>query len=185
MTTTLANTSGDTARSEITALGSWFHNLHLPDGTQTFPDHWLGDFPRFKWLQIADSLPSDLSGWTCLDIGTNAGFYAFELARRGGSVLGIDIDDRYLRQARWAAGQFGLQERVRFERMQVYDLARLDLTFDLVLFAGVFYHLRLPNARAGYRLSAQCGVCCCSKPSPCPEIRRSVRRKTPLSMIGG
>ena len=34
--------------------------------------------------------------------------------------------------------------RVRFERMQVYDLARADERFDLVLFLGVLYHLRYP-----------------------------------------
>jgi tRNA (mo5U34)-methyltransferase len=129
---------------EIEELGPWFHNLHLPDGTQTCPGHYLGDFPAFKWREIAGSLPMDLTGWTCLDIGCNAGFYSFELAQRGASVLGIDLDDRYLRQARWAARQFGLQDRVRFERLQVYDLASRPQRFDLVLFMGVFYHLRYP-----------------------------------------
>jgi hypothetical protein len=28
-------------------LGPWFHNLHLPDGRQTAPDHPLGDFPAW------------------------------------------------------------------------------------------------------------------------------------------
>jgi tRNA (mo5U34)-methyltransferase len=125
-------------------LGPWFHNLHLPDGTQTAPDHWLGDFPSFKWRQLAPHLPADLSGWRVLDIGCNAGFYSFELAQRGARVLGVDVDVHYLAQARWAVGQFGVQERVEFRQMQVYDLARLDETFDLVLFMGVFYHLRYP-----------------------------------------
>jgi tRNA (mo5U34)-methyltransferase len=130
---------------DIEALGPWFHNLHLPDGRQTCPNHWLGDFPAFKWQQIAASLPTDLHGWRCLDIGCNAGFYSFELARRGGNVLGIDLDDRYLRQARWAQRQFGFGSRVEFRRMQVYDLAQLDEQFDLVLFMGVLYHLRYPS----------------------------------------
>ena len=30
-------------------LAPWFHNLHLPDGSQTAPTHPLGDFPAFKW----------------------------------------------------------------------------------------------------------------------------------------
>jgi tRNA (mo5U34)-methyltransferase len=131
-------------RNDVRRLGPWFHNLHLPDGTQTCPDHWLGDFPSFKWLQLAPHVPDDLAGWSCLDIGCNAGFYTFELAKRGATVLGIDFDDRYLAQARWAAGQFDVRGRVRFERMQVYDLARLDEQFDLALFMGVLYHLRYP-----------------------------------------
>jgi len=129
---------------EIAALAPWFHNLHLPDGTQTAPDHFLGDFPTFKWEQIRTSIPADLGGWTALDIGCNAGFYSFELARRGARVTGIDYDERYLAQARWAARQFGVEDRVEFRRMQVYDLARSEERWDLVLFMGVLYHLRYP-----------------------------------------
>ena len=130
--------------AEARALGPWFHNLHLPGGVQTYPDHWLGDFPASKWEQIAGALPADLTGWTCLDIGCNAGFYSFEMARRGGEVLGIDLDEIYLRQANWAARQLQLDAQVRFERRQVYDLARETRQFDLVLFMGVLYHLRYP-----------------------------------------
>ena len=61
--------------AEILALGPWFHNLHLPDGAQTAPGHALGDFPAFKWAELAPHLPEDLRGWTALDIGCNAGFY--------------------------------------------------------------------------------------------------------------
>ncbi len=126
----------------VAELAPWFHNLHLPDGTRTAPGHPLGDFPAFKWRALAPHLPADLSGWRALDIGCNAGFYSFELARRGARVTGIDVDDHYLRQARWAGGQYGLD--VTFRRAGVYDLAGGDEGWDLILFMGVFYHLRYP-----------------------------------------
>ena len=129
---------------EIATLGPWFHNLHLPDGRQTAPDHPLGDFPAFKWRQLAPALPTDLSGWSVLDVGCNAGFYAFELARRGAHVLAVDADEHYLRQARWARSRFELEGRVELRRLQVYDLLRGEKSFDLVLFLGVLYHLRYP-----------------------------------------
>lgn len=129
---------------EIAALGPWFHNVHLPDGSLTAPTHPFGDFPAFKWRDIAPLLPEDLTGWRALDIGCNAGFYTVELARRGAHVLGIDVEPLFLRQAEWVASEFGITERVEFRRMQIYDLARLDERFDLVLFMGVFYHLRYP-----------------------------------------
>jgi tRNA (mo5U34)-methyltransferase len=129
---------------EIAALGPWFHNLHLPGGVQTAPDHPLGDFPASKWRHVAGLVPADLAGWSALDIGCNAGFYSFELARRGATVLGVDVDEHYLRQARWAAERLDAVQRVEFRRQQVYDLARSDESWDLVLFLGVLYHLRHP-----------------------------------------
>jgi tRNA (mo5U34)-methyltransferase len=131
-------------KAEIESLKPWFHNLHLPNGVQTAPDHYFGDFPKFKWEDIKKSIPEDLNGWTALDIGCNAGFYTFELAQRGAQVMGIDLDPHYLKQARWAAGAMGLQDKVEFRQMQVYDLAKLDQKFDLIIFMGVFYHLRYP-----------------------------------------
>jgi tRNA (mo5U34)-methyltransferase len=123
-------------------LAPWFHNLHLPAG-ETAPDHPLGDFPAYKWEQIAPHLPEDLDGVRALDIGCNAGFYSFELARRGAAVTAIDVDPHYLRQAAWAARQLGL--RLDLRRMGVYDLARMaDDAFDIVVFMGVLYHLRHP-----------------------------------------
>lgn len=125
-------------------LAPWFHNLHLPDGTQTAPNHALGDFPAYKWRELASHIPDDLTGWTALDIGCNAGYYAIELARRGAHVTGIDRDPHFLRQAHWAVRQFGLEKRITLREAQVYDLARWSGRFDLVLFMGVFYHLRHP-----------------------------------------
>lgn len=130
-------------RRAIATLGPWFHNLHLPDGSQTAPDHPLGDFPALLWQKIASHVPEDLSGCSVLDIGCNAGFYSFELARRGAVVTAIDHDPHYLRQAEWAARQYGLSN-ITFRLMPVYDLARDDTTYDLVWFMGVNYHLRYP-----------------------------------------
>lgn len=132
-------------RREIVELGPWFHNLHLPDGSQTAPDHPLGDFPATKWAQLAAWIPADLTGWTALDVGCNAGFYSFELARRGAHVVGIDVDPLFLEQACWARTQFGFDEaQVEFRLAQLYELGRSTERFDLVLFMGVFYHLRYP-----------------------------------------
>jgi tRNA (mo5U34)-methyltransferase len=59
-------------------------------------------------------------------------------------VTGLDIDPHFLRQAAWAARQFHVEDRLTLRQGQIYDLARWDERFDLVLFMGVFYHLRHP-----------------------------------------
>lgn len=134
--------SQDQIRQRVAALGPWFHNLDLA-GVATAPDHFLGDYPRVKWRRFADAISPDLSGLSVLDIGCNGGFYSLEMKRRGAArVLGIDSDETYLAQARFAAEVAGLD--IAFERLSVYDVARLGETFDIVLFMGVLYHLRHP-----------------------------------------
>ena len=127
----------------VKELGDWFQNLDL-HGVSTAPAHFLGDYPTIKWKRFAHVLPQDLTGKSVLEIGCNAGFYSFEMKRRGASrVLGIDFDDYYLNQARFAAQVLGFDD-VEFRRMSVYDVGALGERFDLVLFMGLIYHLRHP-----------------------------------------
>jgi tRNA (mo5U34)-methyltransferase len=132
----------DQIAARVVELGPWFHNLDL-GGVKTAPEHFLGDYPTCKWLKFAHAIPRDLSGKSVLDIGCNAGFYALEMKRRGAArVVGIDSDEQYLDQARFAAQVSGLDIELR--RLSVYDVASLGERFDLVLFMGVLYHLRHP-----------------------------------------
>jgi tRNA (mo5U34)-methyltransferase len=136
--------SCESLQVEIEKLGPWFHNLHLPQGVQTAPNHFLGDYPTTKWKVFEKYLPQNLAGWNVLDVGCNAGFYSFKLAELGANVLGIDSDENYLRQAEWARKFFSHAENITFKKMQVYELVSLKENYDLVLFMGVFYHLRYP-----------------------------------------
>jgi tRNA (mo5U34)-methyltransferase len=129
-------------RERVAQLGDWFHNLDLK-GVRTAPNHFLYDYPRNKFSAFAHALPTDLSGKSVLDVGCNGGFYSLEMKRRGAArVLGIDSDDRYLAQARFAAEVS--EQNIEFRNLSVYDVARLGERFDVVLFMGVFYHLRHP-----------------------------------------
>jgi tRNA (mo5U34)-methyltransferase len=134
--------STDAIEDRVRELGPWFHNMDLA-GVQTAPEHFLGDYPRIKWSRFADAIPMDLRGKTVLDIGCNAGFYSIEMKRRGARhVLGIDFDKDYLDQARFAAEVCGVDIELR--QMSVYQLGEISDKFDVVLFMGVFYHLRHP-----------------------------------------
>lgn len=88
-------------------------------------------------------IPEDLTGLRCLDIGTWEGPYAFELERRGASVMGIDVQDP-------DGNGFNTAKKIReseveFRQMDIYDLDPATVgTFDIVLFFGVFYHLKHP-----------------------------------------
>ena len=126
----------------VSEMGEWFHNIDL-NGVLTAPNQFLGDFPNVKWKSIAPALPADLGGASVLDIGCNGGFHSIALKKRGaGRVLGLDVDDRYLQQARFASQVLGLE--IEFAKCSVYDVDSISGQFDYVLFMGVFYHLRYP-----------------------------------------
>lgn len=128
--------------TKIRDLGPWFHNMQI-GGVETAPEHFLGNYPAVKFARFREAIPEDLSGKTVLDIGCNGGFYSMEMKRRGASrVLGIDSSEFYLKQARFAAEIEGIE--VEFRQVSVWDLASLGEKFDLVIFMGVFYHLRYP-----------------------------------------
>ena len=132
----------DQIRQRVAELGQWFHNLDLR-GVKTAPDHFLGDYPEVKWQRFASAIPNDLTGKSVLDVGCNAGFYSIQMKRRGADrVVGIDTNEQYLDQARFAASVCGAE--IEFRNLSVYRVAELHEIFDLVLFMGVLYHLRHP-----------------------------------------
>jgi tRNA (mo5U34)-methyltransferase len=132
----------DGIEAQVRALGPWFHQMQV-GGVWTAPEHFLGDYPAVKWRHYAAALPADMRGLSVLDIGCNAGFFSQAMKRRGAArVVGIDSDPRYLAQARFAAEVEGLA--IEYRQMSVYDVALLRERFDVVLFLGVFYHLRHP-----------------------------------------
>lgn len=129
-------------QTRIRNAGPWFHNLDI-HGVKTAPEHFLGDYPMVKWESIGPALPANLAGCSVLDIGCNAGFYSIELKRRGADrVLGIDTEELYLAQARLARDELGLA--IEYENCSAYDVTLLPGQFDMVLFMGLFYHLRYP-----------------------------------------
>ena len=82
-----------------------------------------------------------------LDIGSWDGFFAFKYEKRGADqILTIDTYtwDTYGMDCFLAAREI-LDSKVEYRRIDVHELSPKNIgTFDLVLFFGVFYHLRNP-----------------------------------------
>ena len=49
----------------------------------------------------------------------------------------------YLRQAQWARDRLGLD--IEYRASSIYDIGELPGTFDVIVFLGLFYHLRYPQ----------------------------------------
>lgn len=162
---------GDLA--ERVSAVDWYHTIELAPGVVT-----EGLFDHRPYVRRY-GLPDDLRGKRVLDAGTQDGFWAFELERRGADVTALDIDDPTeldwpprLREGgvRRMEGGFPLAAGDGFdvakralgssvERVSasVYDATpeRLGGSFDLVFCGSLLIHLRDP-ALALERLASVC-----------------------------
>jgi tRNA (mo5U34)-methyltransferase len=129
----------------IQRLAPWFHAIELAPGVFTKTESVSGepaDHPRPTWEIIKDTIPSDLSGKSVLDVGCNAGFYAVEAKRRNAErVLGVDAMRREIMQADFVRRALDLD--IEFRPLSVYDLSAESVgRFDLTLALGLIYHLK-------------------------------------------
>jgi tRNA (mo5U34)-methyltransferase len=132
--------------ARIEELGPWFHNYEIASGVWTNASGRSPgvDYPLWRW-QLVEPLLPDLKGKSCLDVGCSSGFFSFKLKELGAAyVVGVDSGEqsRAIDQALFARTILGLD--VDFRILSVYDLRILERQFDVVLFMGVFYHLRHP-----------------------------------------
>lgn len=95
------------------------------------------------FAQIQRQLPNDLTEARVLDLGCNAGGIAVQFAQGGATVVGVEAGVKYVEQAKWVRERLALD--IEYRNMSVYDIGRLDGTFDIVIFLGLFYHLRYPQ----------------------------------------
>jgi len=133
-------TVSDWIAHQVKAEPYWFQKIEVLPGL--FSAGWSDPVvQKLPWF----GLPEDLTGMRVLDIGCAEGFFSFEAERRGArEVIGIDSYPESIR--RFNIVKAARQSNCSAFLMNVYDLEPRRLgTFDLVLFYGVFYHLRHPQ----------------------------------------
>lgn len=119
---------------------SCYHKYEVEPGLFT-----PGQFVETEPKRCLDELgvSQDLLGLRALDIGAWDGPYTFELERRGAQVTALDIQDPDITV--FNAVKEIKNSSATYVRGGVYDALPETLgTYDLVLFAGVYYHLKNP-----------------------------------------
>jgi tRNA (mo5U34)-methyltransferase len=121
----------------------WTHTIELGGGIVT-PGRWPPSLLVRKALEGID-----FRGKKVLDIGCWDGLWSFEAERRGAAkVYATDyVAHRPLRESEtFSLAHRVLGSRARYEpNVSVYDMERLGVNdFDVVLFLGVYYHLKDP-----------------------------------------
>lgn len=117
---------------------SWYHKMKFGDFiTESYHES------NQKWKE--DLLPKDFSGKIVLDIGCASGFYSFMAEDRGADyVLMIDTDnDTFKSPSRDIAFKY-YETKVKFKPIDIYDIDKLKMKFNVILFLGLFHHLVYP-----------------------------------------
>jgi tRNA (mo5U34)-methyltransferase len=141
----------DALRLAISRLGPWYHDIELTPEVSTNPAN--KQYMANRWGFLKPFVPDDLTGKSVLDIGSNAGFFSFEMKKRNAArVVGVDIMPHVLAQARFLSHWF--KQPIELRELGVYDIESLG-QFDFVVFIGVLYHLRHPL----YALEKVASVC--------------------------
>jgi len=133
----------DQLKKQVSAL-SWVHTIDLGQGLVT-PGRW--GKPNSLIQRAFEAM--DFSGKKVLDIGCWDGLWSFQAEKRGAAAVHAtdDVSQRSdQEQATFLLAQRALRSRVHYHpRLSVYDIESLGVRdFDIVLFCGVYYHLRHP-----------------------------------------
>jgi ubiquinone/menaquinone biosynthesis C-methylase UbiE len=87
---------------------------------------------------------ADLRG-PALDVGTGKGLLAIELARKGMSVVSVDVDGEEQEVARFLAQEAGVGGRITFVHGDAAHLSCPDGSFGCVAMMDVLHHLNEPG----------------------------------------
>ena len=132
----------DSVRQQVNAL-SWMHTIDLGNGIVT-----LGQWPPSKLILKALE-QVDFRDKKVLDIGCWDGLWSFEAEKRGArEVYATDYTAHRHHQEMptFALAKSVLNSKAQYyPDVSVFDLGRLGVSdFDIVLFCGVYYHLKDP-----------------------------------------
>lgn len=100
------------------------------------------DAGRRRYVELVHDAASEAS--SVLEYGCGQGSMAFDLADGARSMVGIDISDVAIQQARDRARREGVD--AHFEQDNAEALGFPDQSFDLVIGSGILHHLDLERA---------------------------------------
>lgn len=120
-----------------------FHNEAFSSGTRKVAKKYYKSAERSK-AYYRSLLMKNIRGKKVLEYGCGPGSAAFELAKAGADVTGIDISDVAIQQSKERAKREGLN--INFQVMDAENLDFKDATFDLICGSGILHHLELEKA---------------------------------------
>ena len=130
----------DEKKRRILSYDQWRHRIPLEDDFET-PGYLIIN----DWDEIG--LPSDLSGKSFLDIGANDGIYSFTAEKKGAKeIMAADLYNDGVESSSSGSGwnveginlaREYLDSKVEIKSVSIYDLNKLNRTFDYVFCSNV------------------------------------------------
>ena len=131
-------------------------------------------------LEYAYALLGDVNGLRVLDFGCGSGENSLLLARRGATVVGVDISESLISVARRRLQVNGLAGAADFVVGSAHDLPVLSGTVDVVLGIAILHHLDLDaSAREVHRVLKTGGRAIFKEPVRDSRIVKAVRGAIP------
>jgi SAM-dependent methyltransferase len=115
-------------------LGRWYQNAII--NGKAMPAQRRRDTSQRRWKVLLEPLiPPDGKGRLFLELGCNAGFYLRKASEYGYNTLGIEKEERFIRQAKYWEAQEPCGVRVEFGDIVDYEIPANFLT----MMANVHY----------------------------------------------
>jgi tRNA (mo5U34)-methyltransferase len=128
------------SKAFIESFPSWYQRVYLGNDVYTIAGR---AHHEDVWDRFAKAFPTRLSGVSVLDVGCNAGYFALQTKLLGAErVVGVEFIDFYLKQAQMLREIWGVD--IEYRKMDAHSVSALQEKFHLVVFAGIFYHLKNP-----------------------------------------
>ena len=143
--------SCDETKKFLDDLEDWFYLFEFSNGTRTEIDTLLNTIHQTRAdliFPFLDFVFEDKWGiCSCIDIACNQGWFATQIALRGGEVIGFDLRDEHIEKANLIK-KMGQLTNVNYHQKNLFDIDTNSTgereTFDIVLLLGILYHLDNP-----------------------------------------
>jgi SAM-dependent methyltransferase len=134
--------AGPTDAAVKHALELEWHEAHPDAGA----DERISRYKKLVLRRLRErqwALLGSVAGKRALDVGCGVGRETVELARRGATVVGVDLSPAVLERARARTAEAGVTERVELRVAAAETLAQEGERFDVVIGNGILHHVDL------------------------------------------
>ena len=99
------------------------------------------------WNNVDSFIAAGIMDGNVLEIGPGPGYIGLEWLKKssGGTLTGIEISDEMIQQASKNAAEYGMQNRVHYEKGNCMQMPFADASFDAVISNGSLHEWEFPE----------------------------------------